>query len=190
MRCRARMTSGRLSSALSSVPATKPSCTPRVSHAAVAASSCHSRAICGATAETPNQSPMPSSTAIERRASAPHRATATWYRLPKSAASASGYYEHMQGYRTVMAIGGNEDKRGEAAILGQFVDRSGAREARIAIIPAASAEPEIRAAEYTRIFSRFGAAHVHTVHAQRGVTRDELMLITNASGIFVTGGDQ
>src|SRR4051794_5145818 len=89
-----------------------------------------------------------------------------------------------------MAIGGNEDKSGEAAILGSFVERAGGRDARIAIIPAASAQPEVRAAQYARIFARFGAAHVHTVHAQRGVTRDELMLVTNASGIFVTGGHQ
>jgi cyanophycinase len=91
---------------------------------------------------------------------------------------------------TVMAIGGNEDKAGDAAILASFVERAGGADARIIIIPAASAAPEERAAEYTRIFLRFGAACVHTVHAQRNVSPDDLMLITNASGIFVTGGDQ
>jgi cyanophycinase len=90
-----------------------------------------------------------------------------------------------------MAIGGNEDKCGDAALLASFVELAGGTDARIVIVPAASVEPELRAAEYTSIFKRFGAACVLTVHAQRDdITRDQLMLITNATGIFVTGGDQ
>src|SRR5437763_5916210 len=90
----------------------------------------------------------------------------------------------------VIAIGGNEQKRGRAPLLRCFVERAGGANARIAIIPAASAHPELRARQYQRLFRRFGAEHVYAVHTERGVSPDELLLLTNATGIFVTGGDQ
>src|SRR5687768_11541464 len=74
IRCRARMTSGRLKIALHSVPATNPICTARVSHDVHRGSSCHSAAICGATADTPNQSPIASNSAAARSARARRRA--------------------------------------------------------------------------------------------------------------------
>jgi cyanophycinase len=90
-----------------------------------------------------------------------------------------------------MAIGGNEAKTKDAAILRAFIERAGGADARIAIIPSASAEPVARAAQYAGLFREMGASRVYPVHAERGhVTRDEQMLITNATGIFVTGGDQ
>lgn len=90
-----------------------------------------------------------------------------------------------------MAIGGNEDKRAsQKSLLAEFVRRAGGDAARIVIIPSASVEPVKRAAQYTRIFRRLGAKCVLTVHAERGATPDERLLIENASGIFVTGGDQ
>ena len=89
-----------------------------------------------------------------------------------------------------MAIGGNEQKRGRAALLRSFVERAGGDGSRIVIIPSASVEPEIRALQYARIFHHLGAGRVRSIHAERGLTRDELMLVNNASGIFVAGGDQ
>lgn len=93
---------------------------------------------------------------------------------------------------TVIVIGGNEEKRiAHASILRTFVDRAGGAAARIVIIPSASQQPEKRAERYTRIFKRLGAVAIHAVHAERGqVTPDELLLIENATGIFVAGGDQ
>lgn len=90
----------------------------------------------------------------------------------------------------IMAIGGNEQKHGPAPLLRAFVERAGGAEGRLAIIPSASAKPELRAKQYERLFRRLGAEHVYSVHAERDVTRDELLLLTNATGIFVTGGDQ
>jgi cyanophycinase len=91
----------------------------------------------------------------------------------------------------VFAIGGNEDKRGAAdSILGSFVERAGGREARLVVIPSASAEPELRGARYARIFKRLGAESIRVLHATRKVSPDALMLVTNATGIFITGGDQ
>lgn len=96
----------------------------------------------------------------------------------------------MIGQGCVIAIGGNEDKRGTKAILRTFVERAGGAEARIVIVPSASAEPHRRGGRYQQIFTKLGAASVHILHTERKLTRDELMLLTNASGIFVTGGEQ
>lgn len=97
----------------------------------------------------------------------------------------------MIGNGCVIAIGGNEEKRAtRASILRAFVRRAGAKSARIVIIPSASMEPQARAHRYTRIFTRLGAGQVLAVHAERGVTEREREAIRNATGIFVTGGDQ
>lgn len=90
-----------------------------------------------------------------------------------------------------MAIGGNEDKHGEhTSLLAEFIRRAGGTTAHIVIIPSASVEPARRAAQYHRIFQRLGAAQVRVVHAEVGATPDDLLLIENATGIFITGGDQ
>ena len=97
----------------------------------------------------------------------------------------------MIGNGCVIAIGGNEDKRGtRESILSAFVRRAGGEDARLVIIPSASVEPVQRAARYARLFTRFGAGEVRAVHAERGVTNDEREAIRTASGIFITGGDQ
>lgn len=99
--------------------------------------------------------------------------------------------EQLIGNGCVMAIGGNEEKRPvRASILAAFVRRSGAAESRIVIIPSASMKPAERAARYTRIFSKLGAGEIRTVDAHEGVSADDRAAIRNATGIFVTGGDQ
>lgn len=98
----------------------------------------------------------------------------------------------MLGNGSVIAIGGNENKRGSrSSILGSFVRRAGGSGARLVIIPSASEEPRARAAMYTQIFRRLGARKVTTVHAERrNVSELEREAIRTASGIFVTGGNQ
>lgn len=98
----------------------------------------------------------------------------------------------MIGSGCVIAIGGNENKRGaHSSILGSFVRRAGGRAARIVIIPSASEEPRARAAHYTRIFRRLGAKKVTTIHAERrNVTAEEREALRTATGIFATGGNQ
>lgn len=98
----------------------------------------------------------------------------------------------MIGSGCVIAIGGNENKRGaRSSILGSFVRRAGDGDARIVVIPSASEEPRARAAHYTRIFRRLGARRVTTIHAERGsVTAAEREALRTATGIFVTGGNQ
>jgi len=90
-----------------------------------------------------------------------------------------------------MAIGGNEDKRAaRESILAAFVRRAGGDAARIVIIPTASVTPVERAARYTRIFGKLGVQEIRTVHAGPGLPEDARQAIRDATGIFVTGGDQ
>lgn len=98
----------------------------------------------------------------------------------------------MIGNGCVICIGGNEDKCGDQnSILGTFVERSGGSEARIVIIPSASVEPDERAAQYSAIFSGLRASSVHAIHAEREYLGDaDRTILKNATGIFVTGGDQ
>lgn len=97
----------------------------------------------------------------------------------------------MIGKGCVIAIGGNEEKRGtRASILQAFVRRAGGADARIVIIPSASVEPVRRGKMYERLFHRFGAADVRVVHVHLGLTEDDRTAIRRSSGIFITGGDQ
>lgn len=90
-----------------------------------------------------------------------------------------------------MAIGGNEDKRAaRTSILAAFVERSGGEQARIVIVPSASIAPRERAQRYTKIFTRLHVREIHAVHAEFGLLPADLAAIRNATGIFVTGGDQ
>ncbi len=99
--------------------------------------------------------------------------------------------EELIGNGCVMAIGGNEDKRAASeSILAAFVRRAGGEQARLVIIPSASMKPVERAARYTRIFTKLRAASVQTIHAELGVSAADREAVRNATGIFVTGGDQ
>lgn len=90
-----------------------------------------------------------------------------------------------------MAIGGNEDKRAaRTSILAAFVERAGGAQARIVIVPSASIAPRERAQRYMKIFTRLHAGEIRAVHPESGVTAEDMAAIRNATGIFVTGGDQ
>lgn len=97
----------------------------------------------------------------------------------------------MIGNGCVIAIGGNEEKRGtRASILQAFVRRAGDARARIVIIPSASVEPVKRGRMYERLFHRFGAGQVRVIHLHLGLSDDEREAIRRSTGIFITGGDQ
>jgi cyanophycinase len=95
------------------------------------------------------------------------------------------------GNGCVMAIGGNEDKRAaRTSILAAFVERAGGVQSRIVIVPSASIAPRERAQRYMKIFTRLHAGEIRAVHPESGLTAEDFAAIGNATGIFVTGGDQ
>ena len=94
----------------------------------------------------------------------------------------------------LMAIGGAEDKVRERLILRHFVDASGGQEANVVILATASELAET-GDRYADLFERLG---VETAEVLRIRTREDALdagsemfdLLTNATGLFMTGGSQ
>lgn len=93
----------------------------------------------------------------------------------------------------LLVIGGNEEKDGECRILRSFVEMAGARDARLVILTTATELPEEVGEEYQGIFERLGAGEVRVLHAETRREASDRSLaetVREASGIFLTGGDQ
>jgi cyanophycinase len=94
---------------------------------------------------------------------------------------------------TVIVIGGAEDKVRDRVILGRFVTLAGGRDAKIAVIATASSFGMEAAERYKGIFAELGASEVTGLNAvTRAQANDEhsARMVRDASGIFLTGGNQ
>lgn len=92
----------------------------------------------------------------------------------------------------IVAIGGAEDKEQKPTILKRFVKLCGGSEAVIAVIPTAS-RLEDTGEGYEQIFSDLGADKVTTLDfdTRRDASEsNRLQRLSEASGIFFTGGNQ
>ncbi len=95
-----------------------------------------------------------------------------------------------RGY--IVAVGGAEDKVGDAEILRRFVEVSGGKGARIAIIPTASRQADT-GKRYEKLFKTIGVEEARAIpFADRAdASKDEwLKMLEGASGVFFTGGSQ
>ncbi len=95
-----------------------------------------------------------------------------------------------RGY--VIPIGGAEEKLHDQAILSRFVDLCGADGARIVVIPTAS-ELEDTGDNYVKLFRDLGATEVTSLVIEERAdaqSEDHLADLENATGIFITGGNQ
>src|ERR671916_2986761 len=93
----------------------------------------------------------------------------------------------------VMPIGGAEDKSPGSDILERFVALAGGERARIAIIPTASEEAQEAGERYVKVFRKLGVAEADWLRVETredAQTEPALPLLRNATGIFITGGDQ
>ncbi len=97
-------------------------------------------------------------------------------------------------HRTLLIIGGAEDKVGRSVVLRRFVRLAGGRHSRIVIIPTASSFVEEAVQTYEAVFSRLRAgSDVQTVHADSRAAAHDPQLVArldNATGIFISGGSQ
>lgn len=94
---------------------------------------------------------------------------------------------------TVIVIGGAEDKVRDRVILGRFVTLAGGRDAKIAVIATASSFGLEAAERYKGIFTELGAREIVGLNAvTRTQANDEhsARIVRDASGIFLTGGNQ
>jgi cyanophycinase len=92
-----------------------------------------------------------------------------------------------------MPIGGAEERELGGEILERFLKMADGDKARIAVIPTASEEPRTSGENYVKLFSRMGAAQAAWMKIEKredALGGPALDLIENASGIFITGGDQ
>ncbi|MFY9176112.1 MAG: cyanophycinase [Caldicoprobacterales bacterium] len=94
---------------------------------------------------------------------------------------------------TLMIIGGAEDKQGDCIILKTLINLSNRRGGQIVVLTAATEHPQKTADEYIDVFERLGASKISTVHIQSRQDAnglEESKKISQASCIFMTGGDQ
>lgn len=94
--------------------------------------------------------------------------------------------------RARLLIIGGAERRG-TAILARFVALAGGPDARIVIIAAASADPDVVETEYASAFTGLGAGSVRSLRlATREAANDPAAadLLGDATGVFFTGGDQ
>ncbi|WP_228266365.1 cyanophycinase [Ornithinimicrobium ciconiae] len=95
--------------------------------------------------------------------------------------------------RTLLVIGGAEDKRRRVVVLKRFVRLAGARDAKIVVIPTASSLAEEAFEVYQSVFGRQHVSDISLVNPQTRLAAAEpdlIEAIDNATGIFLTGGNQ
>lgn len=93
----------------------------------------------------------------------------------------------------LVIIGGNEDKIGDCVILRKFLDMAGGRQARIAILTTATELPREVGDEYRALFMGMGASSAGILYIGNRESANDIHQaeeIEQASGIFITGGDQ
>jgi cyanophycinase len=93
----------------------------------------------------------------------------------------------------LVIIGGHEDRRHDMEILTRFVELSGGADAKIVVISAASAVADQMWRIYDRAFGELGVrnrVHLHLQSRQCANDAEHIRDIRDATGIFMTGGDQ
>jgi cyanophycinase len=92
-----------------------------------------------------------------------------------------------------MPIGGAEETEPGGEILERFIDLAGGKKARIAIIPTASDDPQRSGEGYATLFREMGAKEADWLRVERredANAEEALSLLREATGIYITGGDQ
>src|SRR3712207_837317 len=93
----------------------------------------------------------------------------------------------------IMPIGGAEETEPGGEILERFVDLAGGKKARIAVIPTASDDPRRSGEGYAKLFHKMGAQEANWLRIEQRPDangEEALDFLREATGIFITGGDQ
>ena len=94
---------------------------------------------------------------------------------------------------TLVAIGGNEDKKKDLHILRATLELAKKPEPCIALITSASSEPEVLAQHYIHAFNKIGVSDVHVLDIrtrEQTADADLLDFVRRSDIIFFSGGDQ
>ena len=93
--------------------------------------------------------------------------------------------------RTLIIIGGGEDRSGDKVILGEVARRVGA--GKLVVTTVAMPDPDGLFEQYERAFRALGVRHVFKlgVNERREATEEaKVRVLEDATGVFFTGGDQ
>ena len=93
----------------------------------------------------------------------------------------------------LLVIGGAEDRVHGLGALQRFIDLAGGSAAHIALIMTAAELPDQVLADYKQVFRKLGAGKIQPLRLEGRAAADDahtLSPLEQASGIFVTGGDQ
>lgn len=95
--------------------------------------------------------------------------------------------------RTLLIIGGAEDRVGRSVVLKRFIKLAGGRRSSIVVIPTASAFAEEVSEAYRDVFTRLRGGEVSIVHPRTRRDADDPEMVSRldeATGVFITGGSQ
>jgi cyanophycinase len=96
--------------------------------------------------------------------------------------------------RTLLIIGGAEDRLGRSVVLKRFVRLAGGRSSRIVLIPTASSFVDEVVDTYSRVFTRLRAGpDIRVVHAASRAEAHDPDLVArfdDATAVFIGGGSQ
>ncbi|MHB0884378.1 MAG: cyanophycinase [Bacillota bacterium] len=93
----------------------------------------------------------------------------------------------------LVIIGGAEDKRGRCVILREFVRLAGGNESVVAVVTAATEDPDKVFRTYREVFSRLRVRETCIVRVDRrddAFQEEQVDRVNRSTGIFFTGGDQ
>lgn len=101
--------------------------------------------------------------------------------------------ELTKAHGRLIAIGGAEDRDGEARILKKFVELSKGEKAYIVVMTVATNHPQKSGDELKKVFKRLGVKKVDALDVlarKDAETEESLKLVKKATGLYFTGGDQ
>jgi cyanophycinase len=107
--------------------------------------------------------------------------------------SAQDFMKNISTVGPLVIIGGAEDKKGNCAILREFVRLAGGAKSRLVVMTVATQSPLEVGALYRGVFEKLGAKQTQTRDIrQREQASDPAVLdaLEKATGVFFTGGDQ
>ena len=95
--------------------------------------------------------------------------------------------------RTLLIIGGAEDRIGRSVVLKRFIKLAGGRRSHLVVIPTASSYAAEVSEAYRDVFTRLRGGDVSVIHPEtRRDASDPAMVeaLDTATGVFITGGSQ
>lgn len=93
----------------------------------------------------------------------------------------------------LLIIGGAEDKWGQSKVLKHAIEMCGGTSSKIMVLTTATQKPQEVGEEYRKVFNRLGVQSIDVLNVDNRTDANNdsvAQRISNAAGVFFTGGDQ